>query len=153
QFDGSIRTWDWAGAREVCHFNLPPADGGMGGGNARLTFTPDGDLLAAVHLDLVDNKFRFSFRMWDPQNGKRVRTLALGDGFPNGSPPVFSPDRKALAFDAFDGTIRLPDVRTGKEVRRLKVDLGSGEHALAFSSDGATLFTRPFSRIEVEAWD
>src|SRR5262249_14378742 len=30
---------------------------------------------------------------------------------------------------------------------------GGGEHALAFSGDGTTLFTRSFSRIEVDAWD
>ncbi len=152
-FDGSIRVWDWAGAREVCHCNLPPADGGMGGGNARLTFAPDGKMLVALHLDLVDNKLHYSFRMWDPHNGKPVRTLALGNSFPNVSPPVFSPDNTTLAFDAFDGTIRLLDARTGQESRRLKVDVGGGEHALAFSRDGTTLFTRSFSRIEVEAWD
>jgi RNA polymerase sigma factor (sigma-70 family) len=153
QFDGSIRVWDWAVAREVGHFNLPPPDGGIGGGNARLTFTPDGKMLTGLVLELADGKIRYRFRMWDPQSGKVVQTLSLGDGLPNLSPPVFSPDGKTLVFDAFDGTIRLLDTRTGQEIRRFAVDLGSGEHAMSFSGDGATLFTRAFSRVEVDVWD
>ncbi len=151
-FDGSIRTWDWGLAREVCHFNLPPADGGVGGGNARLTFTPDGRSLAALHLELVDNKLSYSFRLWDPSSGKLVQTLTLGDGFHDVTLPAIAPDGKTLAFDALDGTVRLLDARTGKEIRRLKVELGA-EHVLAFSGDGAVLFTRPSSRPEVDAWD
>jgi RNA polymerase sigma factor (sigma-70 family) len=152
-FDGSIRTWDWALAKEVCHFNLPPADGGLGGGNCSLIFTPDGGLLAALHVELVENKLSYSFRMWNPLTGKLVRTLALGGGFANVSPPVFSPDSKTLAFDAFDGTVRLLDARTGKEIRRFEAEMGGGDHALAFSGDGTVLFTRPYYRPEVQAWD
>jgi RNA polymerase sigma factor (sigma-70 family) len=148
-FDDSIRIWDWAKGREVCRVNLPPAEGGIGGGNARMTFTPDGKLLAAIHMDLVDNKFSFSFRIWDTETGKLTRTLQLGSQ----SPPVFSPDGKTIAFDATDGTIRLLDFQSGKELRRVNVLVGNGEHALEFSRDGTTLYTRSFYRLEVEAWD
>jgi RNA polymerase sigma factor (sigma-70 family) len=151
QFDNSIRVWDWAKAQGVCH--VPPGDGGIGGGNGRLTFTPDGKLLAAIHVELVNNKLSFSFRMWDPQGGKLVRTLALGDNLTNVSPPVFSPDGKIMAFDATDGTLRLLDFQTDKEIRRVNVLLGNGENALVFSSDSATLYARSFYRLEVEAWD
>jgi WD40 repeat protein len=153
QFDTSIRVWDWAAVRPLAHFNQPPANGAIGGGNLGMTFSPDGKLLAIIHLEFVNNQLTFSFKLWDPKTGREVRALALPQNLRNTSLPVFSPDGKTLAYDAFDGTIGLLQADTGKEVGKIQVNQGSSEYALAFSRDGKTLFTRSCYDRTVEEFD
>ena len=50
----------------------------------------------------------------------------------------FSPDGKQIASGSWDGTVRLWEVETGKEVRRFEAQAGN-MHGVAFTPDGKRL--------------
>jgi WD40 repeat protein len=108
---------------------LPESGGGRSVTNW-LTFTPDGKQIAAVMMgDAV--------RLIDVGTGEVTRT------FEPGGPVVFSPDGKRMATAGYESVkrtyfVRLRDVGTGQELRRMAVGEG-GISSLAFSPDGATL--------------
>ena len=78
-----------------------------------VAFSPDGQRLAAVGLD-DDEVTPFVLRVWNAQTGKTVL------------PPLrqpqeiravaFSPDGRWLALGLLDGTVKLADARTGREI-------------------------------------
>jgi RNA polymerase sigma factor (sigma-70 family) len=73
----------------------------------------------------------------------RMGTVRLRHGGPVDT-VAFSPDRKLLASGGHDNAVRLWDVTSGKEVRRLTATRGPGSencwvHAVAFSRDGKYL--------------
>ncbi len=63
---------------------------------------------------------------------------------------AFSPDGKSLASGARDGTLRLWDVETGKELRQFDGTLGELT-TVTFAPDGANLFSA--ARDTVTLWD
>lgn len=54
---------------------------------------------------------------------------------------VFSPDGSLVATTSDDGTARIWDAETGREVLNLTTDAGSGLRAIAFSPDGTIVAT------------
>src|SRR5262249_17476255 len=78
-------------------------------------------------------------RLWNPTTGWEIRKLGP---FPRGVPAVqFSPvDDKLVALAVFDGSVRLYDSETGRELWTTH----SGDHvprSLAFARDGNTIAT------------
>jgi formylglycine-generating enzyme required for sulfatase activity len=101
----------------------------------RPTLSPDGKLLAGPDGMLYD----FS-------TGKRTRTLEGAAGL-----PAFSPDGKHVAYGGADGSIRLWDVETGKEVELLTGHLAAVTQ-VAFTLDDLRLATVAAPR-ELKLWD
>jgi WD40 repeat protein len=119
-----------------------------------VAYSRNGKLLATGGSD---NKIR----LFDPETGKEIRTLAghrnstfvlpakpsLADfGSPTGSGGSvttleFSPDNKMLASGGWDDVVRLWDVETGKQIRTFSGH-ASNISAVTFSPDGQYLASR-----------
>src|SRR5262249_21101265 len=106
-------------------------------GNA-LALSPDGTQIA------VEDIHNTSIRILDVKTGKEIAVLAppfpkdesgMMDNYIHGL--AYSPDSSLLAVGSYDKTVRLWDVKAGKE---LKVLTASGQAAIVtFSADGLLL--------------
>jgi len=112
-----FRTSDWSLLYRLKH----------GGFVERVTFSPNGQILAAD-----DNT---SVRLWQVNEGTFWKTFNQPTD-PRGL--AFSPDGGLLAIGLADGTIRIWDVTTGEEVNVLRGHTGFVT-SLAFSYDGRIL--------------
>src|SRR5262249_33905595 len=140
--DGGVRVWDVAAGKELRRFKVENL-----GLLMALALTPDGQgLLMSTHEARVV--------LWDGATGKERRRFVIKsrkrDAAPNVGAAVFSPDGKFLAAPYFEEPandktlrtgVRLWDVATGKEVRRLGGPVKEKETALegaqpVFSPDG-----------------
>jgi WD40 repeat protein len=94
-----------------------------------VAFSPDGKLLASI------SRRGFSISLWDVHSGKLHSQLMC-----ESDPAViaFAPRSQLLASGHRDKTIRLWDLATGTEVRKLSGHVGTVS-ALAFSPDGRLL--------------
>ena len=117
--DGTVRLWDAATGKEQHRL------AGHKGGVRALAFSRDGLLLASAgRRDKMAH-------LWD-RRGKGVRRLVVPERLI--SSVAFSPDGKSLAVAG--QAVRILDVGTGKEVRRLEE---VSARSVAFSPDGRTL--------------
>jgi WD40 repeat protein len=96
--------------------------------------SPDGRLLATMSFTQV--------RFYDLPSGKRAGTFgkSANGGVSWDCPLVFSPDGRALAVGGEDGDVRLCEVATRKERRRLAGHEGFVRR-VSFSADGRRLLT------------
>jgi WD40 repeat protein len=131
-----------------------------------IAYSPDGKVLAAGG---ADNRIR----LLDAATGKELRRLAghqprtfnpmrdkkgafdllvgsVGEG--NVTSLAFSPDGKTLASGGWDDTVRLWDVTTGKELRRLFAHQALVAR-VAFSGDGKVLASRGGLDGVLRLWD
>jgi WD40 repeat protein len=90
-------------------------------------YSPDGRMMVSVSGDLY---------FWDMVAGQLVNRPGLAHV--NANAAVFSADNKLLASGGADGTIKLWDVKTGRELRTWKGP-GGQVNAVAFSPDGKIL--------------
>jgi RNA polymerase sigma factor (sigma-70 family) len=147
---GRVRLYDVAAGTEAPGGVAAEAGRQVGWGDA-VVFSPDGKLLATTGSVREEGVVTGVLDVWERDTGKRTLRLK---GRARGSPAVgFSPDGRRLAWSAEDGTLRLADAATGKEVRTL----GEPEQTrylagLAFSPDGTRLATRGYDRA-VRLWD
>src|SRR6516165_10184827 len=111
-----------------------------------LAFSPDGKLLASTSPGAMDRMIK----LWDPATGEEKASFQI-EARNSASCVAFSPDSKTLAAGCGDGTVRLWDVRAGKQTSTLKGHTKSVRR-VAFSPDGKTLASAS-SDGTVKLWD
>src|SRR5262249_37446360 len=103
-----------------------------------LALSPDGKALAWAARDRAMDPAKYVIPLWDRPRGTEVRQFF---GHENLILSVaFSPDGGTLVSGSADGTYRVWDVATGRELRRLADPLPR-YGLLSLSSDGKTLAT------------
>jgi WD40 repeat protein len=148
--DPAIRLWEVAGDKppfEIRHNSQP---------NSAVDLSPDGRLIAApareqptaeptIHIWEVD---------WDAKTYKQPPLHILRGHVGYVWKVKFSADGRFLASGSWDATVKIWDVKTGKELRTLRGHAGI-IYALAFSPDGRRLATGSGSagHGEVKIWD
>ncbi len=133
---GFLYFWDAATGKELRKVKYATDAGGSRANTRWLTFTPDGQHVAAT---LTGN----GIQLIDVETGAVTRTFERGA---MASVCVFSPDGTQMAAGGYESEdqvyfARLSEVATGKELRRFAVARGPNctISALAFSPDGTTL--------------
>jgi WD40 repeat protein len=135
--DRTVRLWDLASGKELFHLE------GHKTSVPRVAFSPDGRraLSGGHHPDM-------RICLWNLETGTLLKTLEGHASHAHGV--AFLPDGQRAVSCSFDGTIRLWDLESGKQIEEIK---GRQEmHALALSADGRRLVTAGFDQT-VRLWD
>jgi WD40 repeat protein len=125
--DSTVRFWDIASGKEIKQL-------GKGKIMAKsLCFSPDGQYL------LVGGGSRSDvLTLWEIESGKEVQFKGRKEAFTGHNEAIlsvaFAADGKRAASSSVDGTVRLWDMQTGKELRVLKHP--SGVSSVVISPDG-----------------
>src|SRR5262249_37295821 len=85
------------------------------------------------------------FHLWDADTGKQLRTH-IGEGLKVRS-AAFSPDGKTLALGCLDQTVRLVNLDTEQEIRKVEGKFG------VYSPDGKAVATTRDNPDRVQFWD
>src|SRR5262249_20999629 len=122
--DGTVHIWDREKGGEVKRLT------GQKGGISRIVYSKDSKMLIAA-----GGSFDPSIYVWDVPNSKGIYRLEGHKDYIDAI--ALSADARWLASASRDTTVRLWDLKTGKEARQL----GQGEAVtcLSFRPDGALL--------------
>jgi WD40 repeat protein len=142
--DTTARLWDVATGKVIRSFE------GHTGLVSSVVLSADGKLLATAGAD-------HTARLWEVATGKEVRAFKAPAGNVYGArgpqaPDVcaaMTPDARWLAVGSTDGTTRLWDAATGKEVRAFRGSQPT--RVLAVTADGKWLVTRRENTVHL--WD
>jgi WD40 repeat protein len=145
-----VSLWDVASGKRKLTFDGPwgPVIG--------LALSPDGSLLASSAREKNYTR-RNAVHLWDTASAKEVGTAGTDLGF--ASPPAFSADGKLLAAGNEDGTIRIWDAATRREMRRLKGHAGMFGNKegmvefVGFAADAKVLVSFGYQDRVFRIWD
>ncbi len=141
--DGTVRLWDAATARELRRWTIHDS------GVRALAFTKEG-------TGIFSADGRHNVRLWDVATAKEMSALVDVPPPPKIMHTVycaaFAPDGKTAALGYTDGTIRLYDMATGKELRVVGRHPGT-VWSVAFAPDGKTLASSARRHGIVRLWD
>jgi WD40 repeat protein len=119
--DGSARIWDLSAPKE----SVLQSFGGRSAPLIGVDFSPDGKRILTVGRD--DKRVR----VWNSATG-----IEIGDGLPAGLvSTAFSPTGRRVVTGGTDGLVRVWDVTTGTQVKRLLGSAGAVS-SVAYSPDG-----------------
>jgi WD40 repeat protein len=125
----TLKVWDAAAGVEVVSI-----ESGLRARSA--VFSPDGLSLAAGDLDVArPDVTDYDIRLWDSRTGKLLATLRGHAAAAAGL--AWSPNGKRLASASRDGSLKIWDTASGREL--LTLFAGSQPMAPAFSPDGNRL--------------
>jgi WD40 repeat protein len=139
---GDVKLWDMTTGAKVA--TLPVADRGI----VSVVFSQDGKILAGRAYELADPRSSWEIILWDVASRRELRRFGGKAG--RISAPAFAPDGRTLATIGADRAVRLWDVATGHEDRRIGM-AGSG-WSLGFSPDGQSLVMTGAGR-SLTLWD
>ena len=137
--DNSVRLWDMASRH---HVKLQGYRGILGQYCGSLAFAPDGKTLA------IADDFAKAVHIWDVAARCERATLQQRTGF---GALAFSPDGKLLATGCQDGSVRLWDMATRREVCTLEGHTQAINY-VAFAPDGSALASGGWD-MTVRLWD
>jgi serine/threonine-protein kinase len=138
--DGTLRIWDAKTGKELRRCE------GITDRIFCLAFSPAGKYIASGHYG-PDSAFLV--RLWESATGNEVRSFR---GHTRDVTAVkFLPEGDGLLSASLDGTLRLWDVQTGKELR--KMAHGGGARDVAVSPDGRHALSAGFGDRMVRLWD
>lgn len=128
---GVVSLFDASSGKAVSGFGQGPL------GVSEMQFSPDEKRLLTVRSSAEAKEAT----LWDTSTGTKLARLDHADGGITGI--GFSPDRTMAFTEGLDGSIKLWDVHTGKQLR---VIVGDMDHVMdaAFSSDGTKIGARCF---------
>ena len=119
--DGTVRIWSaTTGESKLVIPAYEPAPP-MNSGGLRASFTPDGKRV------LTSAWWNDSAHVWDAQTGGRVATLAGHGAGLSGSRP--SPDGRFVVTTSFDGTTRIWEIATERQIAVLRAGSESARSA------------------------
>jgi WD40 repeat protein len=137
--DGTLRIWDARTGQELRQCK------GITDRVRCLTFSPDGKQIASGHYG---PNTAYLVRLWETATGKEVRSFK---GHRQDVTAVkFLPGGDELLSASLDGTLRIWDVDTGKELKRLAHP--NGAHDAAVSPDGKRALSAGRDRV-ARLWD
>jgi WD40 repeat protein/uncharacterized caspase-like protein len=131
----TVQVWDILGNRQLRNFTAQSRTSGFS--TAKVAFSPDIKLFAAIDWANDGSSKILNVSVWDVTSGHKTRTLES-----LGGPLAFSPDGKTLAgYDRFDREIQIWDAYSGAKVHTIHVvsEMLESLYDIAFSPDGKTL--------------
>ncbi|HLO17147.1 MAG TPA: hypothetical protein VK206_20095, partial [Anaerolineales bacterium] len=138
--DNTARLWSVQTGQELQRFVEPPPENGVDLAGPTVAFSPDGRYIATVS----ERAF-----LWDPQTGHQIREFIGHTDIV--SSVAFSPDSRYLLTGSSDGTARLWEVQTGKQLQLFKHPEGDQVNWVAFSPDGKHALTGGFDGL-IRLW-
>ncbi len=135
--DAHIRLWDIAAGKEKRHFVVDNK------GVESISYSPDGKTLVSIGSQP-------SFAFYDPNTGKRLRTVKDYSG---GMKEIaYAPDGKIL-LGIDQHTVHVLDAVSGKHLRKFDAPRRGVMCGLTISSDGKTAATRSSLTDTFDLWD
>jgi WD40 repeat protein len=135
--DGTVRVWDLQTGKQSAVLT---------GHTNTVRFVAYSDRARVAATSSYDG----SIRLWNLETNKEIRTLA-GHGGPDDLMSLcFSPDGKYLLAPAADLSLRVVDVATGKELKRIRT---THAYCAAWSPDGKRIVTGGLFDKAVRVWD